>query len=170
MAGTYLLIQYLERRKMHDSKPVPCPVPPKTGDSETPEGRKVFMVTSGEYSDYRVDGIFSTTEKAEEYMARVRSVQTYKEFNGIDVIELDEGLKSTVHTQYLVQIFLKSGDLVGKASSSLVCDKPESRSDIYGDGDSKFVSVRSSLSAEHALKIAGEARQAWLRESKAVTK
>ena len=29
---------------------------------------KVYVVTSGEYSDYRIDSIFSTDEKAQEYI------------------------------------------------------------------------------------------------------
>lgn len=33
------------------------------------EKKKVYMVTSGEYSDYHVCGIFSTLEKAEQYIA-----------------------------------------------------------------------------------------------------
>ena len=33
------------------------------------EKKKVYMVTSGEYSDYHVCGIFSTLEKAEQYAA-----------------------------------------------------------------------------------------------------
>lgn len=28
---------------------------------------KIFIVTSGEYSDYHIDAVFSTREKAEEY-------------------------------------------------------------------------------------------------------
>lgn len=29
---------------------------------------KIYIVTSGDYSDYRVNAVFSTREKAEEYI------------------------------------------------------------------------------------------------------
>lgn len=31
-------------------------------------GKKIYIVTSGEYSDYRIDAVFTTKEKAEEYV------------------------------------------------------------------------------------------------------
>lgn len=51
----------------------------------------VFMVTSGQYSDYGVCGIFSTKEMANKYiefMSRTENVFS-NEFNDIEEIELD---------------------------------------------------------------------------------
>ncbi len=52
---------------------------------------KVYMVTSGEYSDYGVCGIFSTKEKAEKYIKFMLrdSEHRWNEFNDIEEIELD---------------------------------------------------------------------------------
>lgn len=51
---------------------------------------QVYVVTSGEYSDYRVDAIFSTKEKAQEYINFREFTDTWKESYGIDVWELDK--------------------------------------------------------------------------------
>lgn len=47
---------------------------------------KVYVVTAGEYSDYRIKGIFSSREKAEEYI----NYSTNRDLNGIDEWVLDE--------------------------------------------------------------------------------
>lgn len=47
---------------------------------------KVYVVTAGEYSDYRIEGVFSSREKAEEYINH--STNPY--LNGIDEWVLDE--------------------------------------------------------------------------------
>ena len=47
---------------------------------------KVYVVTTGEYSDYRIEGVFSSREKAEEYINH--STNPY--LNGIDEWVLDE--------------------------------------------------------------------------------
>lgn len=47
---------------------------------------KVYVVTSGDYSDYEIDSIFSSREKAEEYINN----STNMTLNGIDEWILDE--------------------------------------------------------------------------------
>ena len=47
---------------------------------------KAYVVTAGEYSDYRIEGVFRAREKAEEYINH----STDKELNGIDEWILDE--------------------------------------------------------------------------------
>lgn len=47
---------------------------------------KVYVVTAGEYSDYRIEGVFSSREKAEEYINH----STDQDLNGIDEWVLDE--------------------------------------------------------------------------------
>lgn len=47
---------------------------------------KAYVVTAGKYSDYRIEGIFSSREKAEEYINH----STNKDLNGIDEWILDE--------------------------------------------------------------------------------
>ena len=47
---------------------------------------KAYVVTAGEYSDYRIEGVFSSREKAEEYINN----STNMTLNGIDEWILDE--------------------------------------------------------------------------------
>ena len=47
--------------------------------------KQVFAVSSGSYSDYRVNAIFSSRELAKEYMAAVSN----SDYNEIEVYELD---------------------------------------------------------------------------------
>ena len=51
---------------------------------------KVYMVSEGNYSDYSVEGIFSTRERAELYIRGMKQDAEYSDFNDIDEIELDE--------------------------------------------------------------------------------
>ena len=48
------------------------------------------MVTYGDYSDYRVSGIFSTKEKAKEYIKFMSNDNKYAEYNDVEVLEIDE--------------------------------------------------------------------------------
>jgi len=43
---------------------------------------KVFVITKGSYSDYRIETVFSTKEKAEEFLRKAAD----KEFDGIDSV------------------------------------------------------------------------------------
>ena len=47
---------------------------------------KAYVVTAGEYSDYRIEGVFSSREKAEEYINH----STNPDLNGIDEWVPDE--------------------------------------------------------------------------------
>ena len=44
------------------------------------ETKKVYVVTSGEYSDYHIVGIFDSREKAEEYINH----STYSDLNDVE--------------------------------------------------------------------------------------
>ena len=48
---------------------------------------KVYIVTSGEYSDYQIDAVFSTEEKAREY------IQQHGSDYRIEVFDIDEEVK-----------------------------------------------------------------------------
>lgn len=50
---------------------------------------RVYVVTSGEYSDYRIDAIFSTTEKAQEYV-NMREITNENEHYRINIWDVDE--------------------------------------------------------------------------------
>jgi len=51
---------------------------------------QVYVVTSGEFSDYGINAIFSTKEKAQEYIDRMEFVSTYNEYYRINVWDVDK--------------------------------------------------------------------------------
>lgn len=60
--------------------------------------KTVYLVTSGSYSDYRVDAIFSTRKKANDYMKVVQS----SDYNGIEECELDPPATDLIKRGYSV--------------------------------------------------------------------
>lgn len=52
---------------------------------------KAYLVTKGEYSDYRVAGVFLRKEDAELYIATRKPQSIYDGFNDIQEIEVHEG-------------------------------------------------------------------------------
>jgi hypothetical protein len=50
----------------------------------------VYVVTSGEYSDYGVNAIFSTKELAQIYMEKFSNPDRFSEFNDIQEWEVDD--------------------------------------------------------------------------------
>ena len=51
--------------------------------------KKIFVVTSGEYSDYSISGIFSTKQLAQKYIDSFGNRDVYSSFNKIEVHNLD---------------------------------------------------------------------------------
>lgn len=128
--------------------------------------RSVFLVTTGEYSDYRVTGVFSTRENAATFMeasggkANFNDVEEYDLDAAVSLIQ--SGLRS-----FLVYMLRDSGD---KATVSAV-----RASEIGTDRDTGWVYERLSnwsgpvfrvgvwaRDEQHAVKIANEKRVAWL--------
>lgn len=60
---------------------------------------KVYVITAGEYSDYHVVKIFSTYEKAQEYID-IMSALDYEDLNVIEEWELDDFNVSRLYVQY----------------------------------------------------------------------
>ena len=56
---------------------------------------QVYVVTSGEYSDYGIDGIFSTAEKAQEYVS-MREFTDENESYRINVWEVDKHYETEI--------------------------------------------------------------------------
>lgn len=60
--------------------------------------KKVYAVNSGSYSDYQVDAIFSTREKAQEFMTAVPD----SDYNAIEEYELDPGTADLIARGYSI--------------------------------------------------------------------
>ena len=114
---------------------------------------KVYMVTDGWYSDYRVLGIYSTKAKAE------RAKVLFNADNDVDPIELDA--TPEVPPGMLKWVVMMGLD--GNSSGALrePCDYGRVRASIYVPFGSADAIMRAALWAkdeEHAVKIANEWR------------
>lgn len=122
----------------------------------------VFMLTYGCYSDYRVAGIFSSAEKAEP-LAKIYRVEGQSDVK-VTPIEVDAKSEACVIRIFIVQLKL-DGDLIGKWTEHVII-RP---SDAKGYGrQADFFKGFSANSYEEALKLAAEARQAFLRDQSSV--
>lgn len=73
---------------------------------------KVYAVNCGEYSDFRYDGIFSSMENAQAYMAAFPK-DGYGSYNDVEVWTVDawQALKDTGVQRWMVQM-TKGGDVL----------------------------------------------------------
>jgi hypothetical protein len=120
--------------------------------------QKIYIVTSGDYSDYSIDGVFSTEEKAQEYVDSRKSDTT------IEVYTIDKMVDYHDKTRYSVSINYESGELKDRYTQI-----PDTDNGDDGWIDTKWlrtdyskiswIHVTSYKSADHADKLAIEARQ-----------
>lgn len=131
---------------------------------------KVYIAFDGDYSSRGAFAVFSSAAKAHEASTDVEEH------------ELDELAVFVKQTVFCAEIYLTDGSQRGLPSDREEFCAPnlrESRvSEYYGsvysgcaieaahavDGVVSFALGRSTQSPEEALKLAAEARQAWLRE------
>lgn len=67
---------------------------------------KVYIVTSGEYSDYHIDAVFSTIEKAKEY------VDAYGSDYRIEEYPVDDAEVKKNESIWLVSVSWKTGEVI----------------------------------------------------------
>lgn len=130
---------------------------------------KVYVVTRGEYSDYCISAIFSTHEKAEEYMGGFPG-----EFNEIEEYELDSEQPLVMGKCWVANLRLDGSEYM-PTFDGVECIAEEFRSGERGYGTTEerkygyaneldwFVG-KSYVNKEHAMKLAVEQRQKALRE------
>lgn len=131
---------------------------------------KVWVLTSGEYSDYRIEGIFSSREAAERILLRARADKYATEFNDPEGYEVDALADHTYGPSFRMLMRLDTGEAMEGYTSSPELRHPgrcevEFR-DIAWSRDEHAVPcvcVTSPISREHAVKVAVEKRQEWLR-------
>jgi len=126
----------------------------------------VYVVTAGDYSGYRIEAIFSAKESAESYIAEGSKVR-YADYNGIEEWELDQEAGFVMRPYWGVYLN-KDGSMSGDIRRSQQLADPDARRGEVGPcGDWGFQG-ESYVSEEHALKLAAEARQEWLRNTENV--
>jgi len=135
---------------------------------------EVFLVTSGEYSDFRIEGVFSAPEKAEEFQKELGKPctngrgWTYRK-DEIEVVAwpIDGRCSDKHHTVYRVSMMLGDGAIGADGCEFNVFGPgPHHTKVTFGSERSPehWVTVESSKGREHAIKLAVEARQKYMRE------
>lgn len=122
---------------------------------------KVYVVTSGQYSDYGICGIFSTKENAQQFISDRRELHKndeywYDEFNDIDEYEVDQ-LNKLANLRY--KSFIGSMDVDGNILDIQVCKEDVDEAVNYFNiinNELRFEIV--ARSQEHAVKTAKNKR------------
>lgn len=132
----------------------------------------VYMVASGSYSDYQIEALFSTQEKADAFVERVDP-------NGgnmsVQEMILDERQEDAPREVWHAYVRCYDGSVDKQYMRIEVVPPRFSEPGRWPGGDFDVKQIRkwpgsycctgaSAVSAEHALKLAIEERQAWLRE------
>ena len=134
---------------------------------------KVFIVTSGEYSDYGIDRVFSTEEKAKEWVDVIASM--YGGNYNIEQYELDAPIPE--RKEYLFfEAYIKDDVIVRSNFEFYLADEPidikffrqiNGSYDIVGIGTIKLRQGEYIESAkERAVKVVQDEFYQWLMLNK----
>jgi hypothetical protein len=124
----------------------------------------VYLVWQGSYSDRRVEGVFSTRDRAEDFLISADMIRGDEAVN-VEEWAVDKLVGARPVTLHAVGINLDSGEMAPWGAqvtlivpgSGCIIVGPEER------GGSPWLHVSSPVSREHAVKVAVEKRQEWLR-------
>lgn len=123
----------------------------------------VFIIGHGEYSNYQVDGVFSSKEKVNEFLARhVRPESALDESYDVREVVLDEELEKFHLPFYQCNLRISDGAIEYEQDRSPDWHRPD-YSEAFKFSDTAVIGY-SVISADHARKVAAEFRQKLLRE------
>lgn len=125
--------------------------------------KKIYIVTSGEYSDYSIDAVFSTKKKAEEYIQQYGTDYTIEEYDLDKEVEKKERL-------WKIE-FDKNGVAKAYTQSCLINEKADTcYVSVLWNGECYIHFYVNADSMDRAIKIARERYAAiransyiWLR-------
>lgn len=128
----------------------------------------VYVVTSGEYSDYSINAIFSTIEKAENYIAKgieagefPNPIETNYDIAKIEEYKLDSEDDIAVLDVWHSSLRIDNGEIFSIPTKDKVLSKTfRGRTRQINS----IILAESTVSEEHCLKIATEERQKILRQ------
>ena len=134
---------------------------------------RVFIVTSGEYSDYGIDRVFSTEEKAKEWVDVITSM--YNGNYNIEQYELDAPIPE--RKEYLFfEAYIENNTIIKSDFEFYFADEPSEIKffrqingsyDIVGIGTVQLRQGESIESAkERAVKIVQDEFYQWLMLNK----
>lgn len=122
---------------------------------------KVYLVSTGCYSDYHVLAIFSTREKAQQYW------DLCSEPNDIEEFEIDREYNFPPGKKGYLVDFKANGEV----KMIMQLDPDDNFSDeVYPDRNGSLFTRCWANSKEHAIKIANERRTRWLAMADGPTK
>lgn len=113
--------------------------------------KKIYIVTEGEYSDYHICAVFSTREKAEEY------VQSHGTDYGIEEYDLDEDVERGVKLWY-VAIAIKNNEIIETCPTEYRVEEMTDtcRIKVNWHGEPIMYFYVQSETMDRAIKIASE--------------
>lgn len=121
---------------------------------------KVYIVTSGSYSDYGIDAVFSTRDLAKKYISSLNSSR-FHEFV-IETWDLDS------HKEELrkgFKLFFVRMDKQGNTQEIEHSDHEGNYEDPAFDVDSNLISFVLAKDETHAIKIVNERRIRLIAEN-----
>ena len=121
------------------------------------EPTKVFVVTQGEYSSYRIVAVFSTEDKAKEFVANIGQTSTY-DGPDIETFEIDPPNV----WGYVTSLYM---DRDGKSwgGTTRRVHLPQTSHRIVSEGRALYVEIatseqKASAHYDQAVKVANEIR------------
>ncbi len=131
---------------------------------------RVYVLTRGEYSDYRVFGVFSSPGAIEAFRANLHEDRR-GDFNDPEEFEVDGCLMLEYRPRWRAVIELEGGEILGTYDQGISLTHPsevvarETYAFIPGHPGRYVPALEASspISREHAVKVATEKRQEWLR-------
>ncbi len=133
---------------------------------------KVYVLTIGIYSDYRIIGVFTSREKAVEFCPALESGLDDGSKPGLEEYDTDPTKPQEKFWQETWRVYLNLSD----GSLNMEAHEPEERGRDYSYSSvcptvssykaqrDQLVLGESVVSRDHALKLAAECRQAYLRD------
>lgn len=139
--------------------------------------KKVYAVSSGEYSDYGIEHIFSTKEKAEEFIKLQKEYGgSWASYNEVEEYDLDPEIKVPYKYHKFKFFYYLNMDKEGNTSNSYkynmsIIAPEDAEEDLYltesyKDDTIVLAGVVNAESMEHAVKIMNERRMKILFHNK----
>lgn len=139
---------------------------------------RTFIITSGCYSDYGIRGVGSSRKQAQAAIDAAKAAEEYWATDaGIEEWGVDELLGFRKQRVYSCGVLLDDGSVVEKYEGTdddhiTTFEKPfrgevtqfNAKVPLYQNR--AIVRTRSTVSINHALKLATEKRQEWLRKKR----
>ena len=124
----------------------------------------VWLVGAGEYSDFGIDAVFSTEEKANAHIDKLEQCSD----RATELIEMVVDAEEDVQVVDKWKVVLNAdGSLAEeyRCGATKILRKPNAPHEIdsFANEDKRKFFGFSTRGYDHALKLAGECRQAWLR-------